>query len=182
MVRYCKLIAQEILMESHQIKEKESTIKRIGGYLHKVIPIADVSGEIVSYTLKPLMLEFRFRDIMQVAIGSALLAIPVSLTEEAWVLGETLPLLNVSLIALLSIILISIFVYLNFYKGNINGFRLELIKRVIGTYFISSIIVALILTIIMKCPWEKDWILALKRVVIVTFPAAMSGTLSDTIK
>jgi len=42
--------------------------------------------------------------------------------------------------------------------------------------------VALILTIIQKCPWEADAVLAIKRVIIVSFPATMSGTLSDTIK
>ena len=47
---------------------------------------------------------------------------------------------------------------------------------------ISLIVVMLILTIIQKCPWGVDNILALKRIIIVAFPAAMSGTLSDTIK
>ena len=99
-----------------KVEIKETTIKRIGGYLHRVVPIADKSGKIISYTLKPLMLEFKPRDIMQVIIGSALLAIPVSLTEEAWNLGKTLPNSNVLLIAIISLVLISVFVYFNFYK------------------------------------------------------------------
>ena len=70
------------------------TIRRIGGYLHRVVPIADKSGQVLSYVLNPLMVEFRTRDVLQVAVGAALLAIPVSLTEEAWRLGETLPVAN----------------------------------------------------------------------------------------
>ncbi|WP_265244014.1 DUF2391 family protein [Muriicola sp. Z0-33] len=165
-----------------KVEIKETTIKRIGGYLHRVVPIADKSGEIISYALKPLMLEFKPRDIMQVIIGSALLAIPVSFTEEAWNLGETLPIFNVWIIATLSLVLISVFVYFNFYKVTLKGYVLDFIKRIIGTYLISLIVVALILTLIEKCPWGIDNALAIKRIIIVTFPAAMSGTLSDTIK
>jgi uncharacterized membrane protein len=161
---------------------KETTIKRIGGYLHRIVPIADKSGEIISYALKPLMLEFKPRDIMQVIIGSALLAIPVSLTEEAWNLGESLPVMNVSIIAIVSLILVSVFVYFNFYKVTLKGYVPDFIKRVLGTYIISLIVVAMILTVIQKCPWGIDNVLAIKRIVIVAFPAAMSGTLSDTIK
>lgn len=165
-----------------KVEIKETTIKRIGGYLHRVVPIADKSGEIISYALKPLMLEFKPRDIMQVIIGSALLAIPVSLTEEAWNLGETLPILNVFMISILSLTLISVFVYFNFYKVTLKGFVTHFLKRVIGTYIISLIVVTLILTLIDKCPWGVDNVLAIKRIIIVAFPAAMSGTLSDTIK
>ncbi|MFD0963772.1 DUF2391 family protein [Pseudofulvibacter geojedonensis] len=161
---------------------KESSIKRIGGYLHRIVPIANKSGEIISYTLKPLMLEFKPRDIMQVVVGSSLMAIPVALTEEAWNLGQFLPNTNVLLIALISLLLISIFVYYNFYKVTLKGYVFEFIKRILGTYLISLIIVALILTIIQKCPWGVNNLIAIKRIVIVAFPAAMSGTLSDTIK
>ncbi|TMM53174.1 DUF2391 family protein [Maribacter algarum] len=165
-----------------KVEIKESTIKRIGGYLHRIVPIADKSGEIISYALKPLMLEFKPRDIMQVIIGSALLAIPVSLTEEAWNLGKSLPIINVSIIAIISLILVSVFVYFNFYRVTLKGYVTDYIKRVLGTYIISLIVVALILTVIQKCPWGIDNALAIKRVIIVAFPAAMSGTLSDTIK
>ena len=165
-----------------KVKIKETTIERIGGYLHRIVPIADKSGEIISYALKPLMLEFRARDIMQVVIGASLLAIPVSLTEEAWILGEILPTSNIILIAILSLLLISVFVYYNFYKVTLKGFVADFIKRIIGTYLISLLVVALILSIIQKCPWGLDNLLAIKRIIIVAFPAAMSGTLSDTIK
>ena len=167
---------------AQKVEVKETTIKRIGGYLHRIVPIADQTGEIISYALKPLMLEFNYRDVMQVVLGSSLLAIPVSLTEEAWNLGETLPLRNVMIICFLSLAIISIFVYYNFYKVTFKGYQLEFAKRVLGTYLISLIVVGLILTIIQKCPWGVDNILAIKRIIIVAFPAAMSGTLSDTIK
>jgi uncharacterized membrane protein len=165
-----------------QIKTNETTIKRISGYLHRVIPVADSTGKIISYALRPIMLEFNARDVLQVMIGSALLAMPVCLTEEAWVLGEILPKRNVLGIAGLSLVLIGIFVYFNFYKITIKGYYLEFVKRVLGTYLISMLMVAIILTLLDKCPWGTDNLLAIKRVIIVTFPASLSGTLSDMIK
>ncbi|MEO9483954.1 MAG: DUF2391 family protein [Ekhidna sp.] len=165
-----------------KIEVKEKTVKRIGGYLHWVIPIADKSGEIISYTLKPLMVEFKPRDIIQVAVGAALLALPISFTEEAWVLGETLPFANVLGIGIVSLLLIALFVYFNFYRSTLKGHVFSYVKRSIGTYLISLIVVALILTLIEKCPWGVDNMLVIKRIIIVAFPASMSGTLSDTLK
>ncbi|WP_282036116.1 DUF2391 family protein [Saccharicrinis aurantiacus] len=165
-----------------RVEVKQTTIKRINGYLHRIIPIADTSGKIINYAIKPLMVEFKPRDIIQVVIGSSLLAIPVSLTEEAWNLGTTLPNVNIILIALLSMLLISIFVFFNFYRNNFKGFKFSFLKRTIGTYLISLIVVSVILTIIEKCPWSTDHILAIKRIIIVAFPASLSGTLSDMIK
>lgn len=165
-----------------KIDIKQSTIKRIGGYLHRVVPIADKSGQIISYALKPMMVEFKPRDIIQVTIGSALLALPVSLTEEAWNLGKELPILNIVIIGILSILFVAIFVYFNFYRRNLFGYKFEFVKRVLGSYLISIIVVAFILTIIQKCPWGTDNLLAIKRIIIVAYPASLSGTLSDMIK
>ncbi|MGB0917364.1 MAG: DUF2391 family protein [Flavobacteriales bacterium] len=164
------------------MEETKTTIKRIGGYLHRVVPIMDKSGEVLSYALKPLMVEFRPRDVFQVVIGSSIMAIPVALTEEVWVLGETLATINVMAIAALSLLFVSAFVFFNFYRFNFKQHRFEFLKRVLGTYLISALVVAILLTIIQKCPWGIDNIVAVKRIVIVSFPAVMSATLSDTIK
>ena len=165
-----------------KMEVKESTTKRIGGYLHRIVPIADKSGKIISYALKPIMVEFKPRDVVQVIIGSALLAIPVSLTEEAWNLGESLPNLNIGILSFISLLFISVFIYFNFYRRNLKGYKIEFVKRVVSTYLISILVTAIILTIIEKCPWGTDSLLALKRVIIVAYPASLSGTLSDMIK
>lgn len=164
-------------------KENDKTvIKRIGGYLHRVIPIVDKSGKVISYALKPIMVEFRPRDLLQVVVGASLLAIPVAFTEEVWVLGEKLPIVNVAAISFISVLFVSAFVYYNFYRFNFKEHLFDYLKRIIGTYGVSLMVVALILTILQKCPWSVDYVLALKRIVLVAFPASMGGTLSDTIK
>lgn len=167
---------------SENIKTKPSHISRIGGYLHRIIPITNKSGEILSYALKPLMVEFKARDALQVLVGASILAIPLAFTEETWRLGEELPLFNVIGIALLSIILIAVFVYFNFYKSWLKGNVLNYVSRVLWTYFLAVLVVGFILTLIQKCPWGADTMLAIKRIIIVAFPASMSATVSDTIK
>jgi uncharacterized membrane protein len=164
------------------MKQPEEMVKRIGGYLHRVVPIRDATGKVLNYTLKPLMIEFKPRDVMQVVVGASLLSIPVAFTEETWVLGAELPLLNVIGLSALSLLFIGLFVYYNFYRFSFRGHALEFMKRVLGTYVISLLVVALLLTLINKCPWSTDWITALKRVLIVAFPASMSASVSDSIK
>jgi uncharacterized membrane protein len=163
-------------------KNGQPVIKRIGGYLHKVIPIKDATGKVLNYTLKPLMVEFRPRDLLQVIVGATILAIPIAFTEETWKLGEELPLANVLALAAISIIFIAAFVYFNFYRFNFKGHEVEYLKRIIATYVAALIVVGVILTIIRRCPWGTDNLLALKRIIIVTFPASMSATISDVMK
>jgi hypothetical protein len=53
------------------------------------------------------MVELRWRDIVQLIVGACVLAIPVAYTEEVWVLGEQLPIVNVVGIAAASLIFMS---------------------------------------------------------------------------
>lgn len=163
-------------------EKPDSTIKRIGGYLHRVVPIVDNAGKVLSYTLSPIMVEFRPRDLMQIIVGASILAVPLAFTEETWKLGEHLPLANVLALSGVSILFISLFVYFNFYRFAFKGHALEYIKRVAAVYLFSLLVVGTILTIIQKCPWGVDNILALKRILIVAFPASMSAAVSDTLK
>jgi hypothetical protein len=47
---------------------------------------------------------------------------------------------------------------------------------------LSLLVVGLLMTLIEKCPWGTDNILAVKRIIIAAFPASMAATLSDTLK
>lgn len=156
--------------------------KRIGGYLHRVIPIVDETGKVVQHVLKPFMVEFRPRDLMQVIVGASILAVPVAFTEETWKLGEELTWGNVLALSFISILFISLFVYFNFYRFHLKDHALEFIKRVCSIYLFSLLVVALLLTIIQRCPWTTDATIAFKRILIVAFPASMSAAISDTLK
>lgn len=162
----------------------ESSVHRIGrgGYLHRLVPIVDRSGKVIHRTLKPLMVELRARDLFQIVIGASILAIPVGFTEETWSLGERLPLANVFALGLISVLTIAIFVYFNFYRFYFRQYTFEYVKRVTAVYLISLSVVAVLLTLIQQCPWSTDAVLAIKRIVIVAFPAALGATITDAIK
>ena len=136
-------------------QKTETKVKRIGGYLHRIIPVFDNAGKIINYSLTPLMVELRPRDLMQVIVGASILAVPVAFTEETWKLGETLPTKNVLLFSALSLFFIAGFVYFNFYRFNFKEHIFEYFKRVIAVYIFSLLVVGLILTIIQKCPWGE---------------------------
>jgi uncharacterized membrane protein len=160
---------------------KDSQIRRVSGRLHRVQPILDAAGKIIHYAVSPLRVELRRRDIMQIIAGSTILAVPVAFTEETWNLGRTLPHSNVLLLGVISIIFIATYVYFNFYRDLFQKYIAQFIKRVFAIYFISLILVSILLTIIQAAPWSSDFMLALKRTIIVGFPASMSATISDAI-
>ena len=164
------------------IKTKKEVI-RIAGKLKEVVLVHDEKGNLLHKIISPLMVEFYPRDLIQIIVGASILAIPVAFTEETWKLGESLPLAKVLSIMVLSLIFISIFVYYNFYRQeNIREHWDEFIKRVVSTYFIAFIVVAVILTLIEKAPWLTDHMLAIKRIILVAFPASMSAAVADMIK
>ncbi len=165
-----------------ELRTGEAAIKRIGALLHKVTPIVDGAGRIVHYVANPLMVELRRRDVMQIVVGASILAIPVGFTEEAWRLGERLPLPNIAALAAVSIAFIAAFVYFNFYRELFRSYWVEYVKRVLAIYLLSLAAVAALLTLIDVTPWGVDNLLAIKRIVIVTFPASMSAAVSDAIK
>ena len=163
-------------------QKTRQTIKRIGGYLHRLSPVLDSTGKVVSYVTTPLMVELKPRDIMQIIVGASILAIPVGFTEETWNLGERLPFNNILALAIISLVFIALFVYFNFYRFQLKRYVFEYIKRVVAIYALALIVVGILLTLIEKCPWGVDNILALKRIIIVAFPSSMSAAISDTLK
>lgn len=161
--------------------DKPSQIQRIAGRLHRVQPVVDAAGKVVHYAVSPLRVELKRRDLMQIIAGSSILAVPVAFTEETWALGLNLPNFNVCLIGFISLLFISAYVYFNFYRDLIGTYWTAFIKRVLAIYFISLFVVGILLTTIQVAPWLDDFNLALKRTIIVGFPASMSAVISDAI-
>lgn len=168
--------------EEKEPEGRKDFIRRIGGYLHKVTPVVDSTGKMIHSIVTPFQVELKPRDLFQMIVGSYLLCVPVAFTEEVWVLSEELPMQNIYYLAGLSVFFIAMFVYFNFYRGNFKTHTFDYIKRVIATYVLSLMAVGLFLTIIDKCPWQTDYLLAIKRIILVAFPSSMAATLSDTIK
>lgn len=167
-------------MAKHETKDH--SIVRVGGKLHKLTPIVDQAGRIVHHAITPLMVEIKSADLVQILVGAAVLSVPVSLTEEAWNLAEQLSTARIGALGSLSLSLIAAFVYCNFYRHHLREHLGAYATRVLLTFFASLFVAGLLLTLLDRCPWGTDDMLALKRIVIVAFPASMSAALSDSIR
>ena len=124
-------------------------------------------------------LNLNLEDISQISIGAFALAVPISFSEEAWKLGESLPLLNLSLIFSLSLIFIAFFAYQNVFQGKINNRITAFILRIIIAYFITGCVVALVLFSIDKFPLSIEPLVAIKRLIIISMPASMGAIVVD---
>src|SRR3989338_10921868 len=107
---------------------------------------------------------FFMHDLVQVMIGSTLLAIPVGFTTEVWSLSEELPFINILGLFIISVIFISIFTYYHYHGANIKKHGLIFTKRVILTYIMSFIAVFIILLLVDKVSFT-NFIVSLKRVI-----------------
>jgi uncharacterized membrane protein len=166
---------------SKKLKTKKELI-RLDGKLREVLTVRNHEGKILHKIISPIMVEFKLKDVLQIMIGAAILAVPVGFTEETWVLGEILPLKNILGFLILSLVFIATFVYYNYYRDKMKKHKWEFIKRVLLTYSLSFFVVGVVLYLIKKAPWSINSTLAFKRTVIVTFPASMSAAVADMIK
>ena len=116
--------------------ENKPVIKRIGGYLYKIIPIADSAGKVIQHTIAPFMVELEPRDILQIIVGASVLAIPVGLIEETWILGNELPMKNVLLLSVVSILFLSAkLLRSRLFKNNIT----ETVTTITGNIVVTTI-------------------------------------------
>jgi uncharacterized membrane protein len=155
---------------------------RVGSHLNELVTVWDSAGNLIHKVVHPLMLEFYVRDVMQVIVGATVLAVPVAFTEEVWKLGASLPHMNIVYLWLLSMSFICLLVYHNFYQGHLSTHWDEFLKRSISIYLLSFLVAGMLLFIIGQAPFMVDWVVAIKRMVIVAFPASMSAAVADMIK
>jgi uncharacterized membrane protein len=132
--------------------------------------------------ITPIFPKFNISDILQVIIGASVLAVPVGFTEETWKLGESLPWINVIGLLALSILFLAMFSHFHYHRSNVERKWDVYFSRVTLTYAFSFLVVALILTLIQRAPWQTDFYLSIKRIIIVTFPSSMSAAIADTLK
>jgi uncharacterized membrane protein len=118
-------------------------------------------------------------DIIQVVIGASALTIPVAFSEESWKLSETLPLLNVSILLFLSLILISLYSIQGIFSGNINHRFAQYVLRTFIVYGLTLVVVFVVLFALNRMPIFDDPIVALKRIILISFPASLGGVIVD---
>nr|WP_216599675.1 DUF2391 family protein [Vibrio sp. 03-59-1] len=123
---------------------------------------------------------FNFEDASQIFVGAFALAVPISFSEEAWRLGETLPILNLLVLFTLSVVFLTLYTFENVFQRNVSERKLVFILRIVVAYFMTAMVVMLVLFCINKLPLLSDPLVALKRVIIISMPASMGAIVVDS--
>lgn len=126
------------------------------------------------------MKKINFEDIVQICIGSAILAIPIAFTEEAWKMGSALPQFKVLLVFLTSILLNACFIYYGVYEGHIKGKIIRFLSRIIINYVLTMLTVVYISYLLDILTFSFNISSWISIVVLISFPASLSGAVIDS--
>lgn len=121
-----------------------------------------------------------FEDIIQVIVGASALSVPVAFSEEAWNLGRTLPTLNIFVLIALSLLFINLYSIHNIFQGNVRHRLSVYIARTAIDYLITVLVVCIVLLALDHLPVLTEPMVALKRIVILSFPASMGAVVVDS--
>ncbi len=127
-----------------------------------------------------MKLSINTEDIIQIAIGAFALAVPISFTEEAWKMSITLPFFNLLLVFVLSVTFLGIYAYYSVFQKQVSKRYDIFILRIVIAYFISALVVALVLLALNKLPIIDEPIIALKRLILIAMPASMGAIVVDS--
>ena len=129
---------------------------------------------------EPAEPHFHRRDLAEVVTGACILAFPVAATEEIWGLGADLPLGRVLIFAVASILLLATVIYvIHRHEGRPLSHE-TFILRVLGTYAATFAISALMLLGLDRLDLFQEPLVALKRTMLVAFPASFAATFVDS--
>jgi len=121
-----------------------------------------------------------FEDLSQLIIGASVLSVPIAFTEEAWNLSKTIPILNLVVIVLLTLIFIAIYAFKGIFQGHIKQRKATFVKRVLIDYGVTLVVVVIVLFALNKFPISDEPLIAFKRVIIISFPASMGAIVVDS--
>ncbi len=163
-------------------RQTATRVERRDGRLHSIQEVSDNAGRVLSQVAKPLKVELHGDDIAQLIAGACALAIPMAFTEEVWALGSTLSSGRIVLIAVTSLLTLAFFVRSLFYPGkHLREYRLDFLKRLVTSYLLTLTVAMVLLILLDKGPLD-DLQLALRRAVLIAFPASFAATAVDYIK
>jgi len=124
---------------------------------------------------------FNMEDASQVFVGAFALAVPISFSEEAWSLGETLPFSNLIMLFALSVLFLALFTYQSVFQKNVKSRLAVFLFRILVAYLMTALVVGLVLFCLDKLPVLNDPIISLKRIIVITMPASMGAIVVDSL-
>ena len=121
------------------------------------------------------------RDVTEIVIGALVLAFPVAVTEEVWNLSTELSLVRTIVISLASLVFISVFVQTTYCHSFSLSSQKQLLVRVMSVYCLTLLVAAAVLLAIDRLPFGSQTLVAIKRTIIVAFPASFAATVVDSL-
>jgi uncharacterized membrane protein len=123
---------------------------------------------------------FNWEDASQVMIGAFTLGVPISFSEEAWRMGETLAAANLLMLSIMSLVFLSLYTHQVVFQGNVRRRIAAYLLRILLAYGLTLLVVGLILIALNKFPIGDEPIVALKRLLIIAMPASMGAIIVDS--
>ena len=128
--------------------------------------------------MKSVFGKMNFEDISQIVVGAAVMAIPIAFSEELWKFGETLPLLNILMLAILSITIQFFYTNFSLFQGREERY-FRIIFRVLLNYIITFLTVGIILFVLNRLSFSSELLIGFKRMIILSFPASIGAVIVD---
>lgn len=122
-----------------------------------------------------------FEDVLQVIVGASALTLPVAFSEESWQLSRTLPTINIIHIVLVSLLFINMYTFQSIFQGNVKYRIKTFIFRTFFDYSLTLIVVFIILLLLNRMPILFEPVIAIKRILILAFPASMGAVVVDSL-
>jgi len=119
-------------------------------------------------------------DIMQVVVGASALSVPVAFSEESWNLSRTLPLPNVALLVVLSLLFVNLYSFQSIFQRNVRHRIAAFLSRTAVDYGVTLAVVLAVLLALNRLPLIAEPLVAIKRIIILSFPASMGAVVVDS--
>jgi len=80
----------------------------------------------------------------------------------------------------LSLVFLTLYTFESVFQRNIANRKFVFVLRIVVAYFITTLVVMLVLFCINKLPLFSEPLVALKRVIIISMPASMGAIVVDS--
>jgi uncharacterized membrane protein len=104
----------------------------------------------------------------------------VALTEEVWDLSSEISLARALAISISSLVFISFFVRTTYFHETTFTRSKQVAARALTVYFLTLFVAAATLYAFGKLPLTSEFLVAIKRTIIVGFPASFAATAVDS--
>ena len=128
--------------------------------------------------MKPFFEKINFEDISQIVLGAAVMAIPIAFSEELWRFGETLPGINILMLAILSLTIQYFYTYFSVFQGTEKRY-FYIVFRIVLNYVLTFFTVGIILFALNRLSLSSDLLVGFKRMIILSFPASLGAVIVD---